>query len=197
MYSKKPLIVIGFHGCEQKTRDDLVNCKKQMIHSDKDYDWLGHGMYFWEGNIERAWQWAQEKDGIKIPSVIGAIIDLGLCLDLIDSKYLKMLKTAYILLKTSYKNAKIILPENKKRNPGDTTLLKELDCAVIETLHSILDQNDEKKFDSTRGVFWEGPELYENTDFREKNHIQICVRNPNCIKGFFIPRQTDSNWKIP
>jgi len=22
-----------------------------------------------------------------------------------------------------------------------------------------------------------------------KSHIQICVRNPNCIKGFFMPRR--------
>jgi hypothetical protein len=22
----------------------------------------------------------------------------------------------------------------------------------------------------------------------EKSHIQICIRNPNCIQGFFMPR---------
>ena len=42
-----------------------------------------------------------------------------------------------------------------------------------------------------RGVFWEGEDLYENAGFKEKNHIQICVRNSNCIKGFFIPREAD------
>ena len=47
-------------------------------------------------------------------------------------------------------------------------------------------------FDSVRGVFWEGKELYKNAGFREKDHIQICIRNPNCIKGYFLPRELDN-----
>jgi len=48
--------------------------------------------------------------------------------------------------------------------------------------------------DSVHGIFNEGEELYPNAGFREKDHIQICVRNPNCIKGFFLPRKLDSNY---
>lgn len=48
-----------------------------------------------------------------------------------------------------------------------------------------------------KGVFWEGVELYPDAGFREKNHIQICVRNPNCIKGFFLPRKLDMNYINP
>jgi hypothetical protein len=29
--------------------------------------------------------------------------------------------------------------------------------------------------------------LYPNAGFKEKNHIQICVRTPGSIKGFFRP----------
>jgi hypothetical protein len=43
-------------------------------------------------------------------------------------------------------------------------------------------------FDSVRGVFFEGEDLYQNAGFKSKNHIQIAIRNPNCIKGYFIPR---------
>jgi len=32
---------------------------------------------------------------------------------------------------------------------------------------------------------WENP----GAGFKEKNHIQICVRNRNCIKGYFLPRE--------
>ena len=38
-------------------------------------------------------------------------------------------------------------------------------------------------------VIVEGDELYPGAGFHDKNHIQICIRNPNCIKGFFIPRE--------
>ena len=40
-------------------------------------------------------------------------------------------------------------------------------------------------FDSVRGMFIEGDRLYENSGFYRKTHIQVCVRNPLCIKGVF------------
>jgi hypothetical protein len=73
-------------------------------------------------------------------------------------------------------------------------LLRELDCAVIEALHTFEEDSLQQPFDSIRGVFTEGEELYPNAGFREKDHIQICVRNPNCIKGFFLPRKLDSDY---
>ena len=27
--------------------------------------------------------------------------------------------------------------------------------------------------------------------------IQLCVRNPNCIEGFFIPRKENAEWIVP
>jgi hypothetical protein len=74
--------------------------------------------------------------------------------------------------------------------------LRELDCAVIETLHKIRKDENLQMFDSVRGVFWEGRELYPNAGFREKDHIQICIRNPNCIKGFFYPREINDKFQI-
>lgn len=46
-----------------------------------------------------------------------------------------------------------------------------------------------KVFDSTRGVFTEGGPVFPGAGILEKSHIQICIRNPNCIKGFFLPRK--------
>jgi len=47
---------------------------------------------------------------------------------------------------------------------------------------------------ASRGSAWsagfhEGTELYPNTTFKTKNHIQIAVRDKNCIKGYFAPRK--------
>ena len=83
------------------------------------------------------------------------------------------------------------MPENRKVRGSNDYLLRNLDCAVIETLHHFRESRNLPPFDSVRGVFWEGNELYPNAGFREKDHIQICVRNPNCIKGFFLPRKED------
>ncbi len=37
-------------------------------------------------------------------------------------------------------------------------------------------------------MFPEGNPLYDGAGFRDKNHIQICIRNQNCIKAIFDPR---------
>lgn len=44
-------------------------------------------------------------------------------------------------------------------------------------------------FDSTRRAFLEGGPAFPGAGIHKKSHIQICIRNINCIKGFFIPRE--------
>ncbi len=205
MYPAKPGFVIGFHGCDKKVRDAIVSSKSSLKASTNDYDWLGNGMYFWENNQERALWFSKElsrsprrgKSSIKTPSVIGAIIDLGYCLDFLDTEYLRLLKDSYQNLDLSCKTLGVDLPKNKKDTKSKDLLLRRLDCAVIENLHLQRQINNYRPFDSTRGVFVEGEEIYPNAGFNEKNHIQICIRNPNCIKGFFIPRTQDKNFLIP
>ena len=46
-------------------------------------------------------------------------------------------------------------------------------------------------------VFTEGKDLYAGAGFKEKNHVQICVRNPNCIKGYFRVLKTVNGYSIP
>ena len=53
-----------------------MNPKDYKI-SQKPYDWLGHGLYFWENNYDRALDWATQKKhrgGIKEPAVVGAVL---------------------------------------------------------------------------------------------------------------------------
>ena len=50
LYSRRANLVIGFHGCDRSVVEKVINTN--------DYDWLGSGIYFWENNEERAWQWA-------------------------------------------------------------------------------------------------------------------------------------------
>ena len=46
-------------------------------------------------------------------------------------------------------------------------------------------------------MFTEGAELYRASGFRAKNHIQLCVRNPNCIKGYFHPMGPVPEYPVP
>lgn len=113
---------------------------EQISPSVNDYDWLGEGAYFWENSPERALSYAhrikENKRGqgsIRRPFVVGAVIDLGLCLNLTDEGALLELGAAYQLLAENTD----MLPENKRGFPGDTDNLKRfLDCAVFQSLHS-------------------------------------------------------------
>jgi hypothetical protein len=89
------------------------------------------------------------------------------------------------------------IPMSENRNVGNNSdlLLRELDCDVIETCHKIRTHIKLPSYDSVRGVFWEGAPLYENAGFREKNHTQLCIRNPNCIKGYFLPRELNKKFR--
>lgn len=90
LYSRRSNLVIGFHGCDQSVVEAVIAGKTELLASTNDYDWLGNGIYFCEGQ-----------------------------------------------------------------------------------------------------------ELYPNAGFREKNHIQICVCNPNCIKGYFLPRGINQDYPNP
>lgn len=186
MYTSRTGLILGFHGADKSIVDKVLSGEEDLKASENSYDWLGNGIYFWDNSPSRALQWAQElskRPGSKIkePAVVGAILDLGYCLDLLDYKNLSAVKAGFELLSSI--NAS--LPKNTGRSSD--LLLRNLDCAVIETVHHYNKIMGDESFDSVRGVFWEGGELYPGGFFKEKDHIQICVRNIDCIKGYFLP----------
>ncbi len=198
MYSQGAGIVFGFHGCDKSVAEKIINLKEPLNQSLNNYDWLGNGIYFWENSPSRALEFAKElksKNKINTPCVIGSFIQLGNCFDLLDFENLQYLKYGYVIVKSVFDKQNEPLPLNKVAKDSNEFLLRQLDCAVIEGIHKIRIQQALESFDSVRGVFWEGQELYPNAGFREKDHIQICIRNPNCIRGFFYPREYNKQFK--
>lgn len=197
-YCRLPAFILGFHGCDERLKADLLLGKTTLKPSTNDYDWLGNGIYFWENDPDRALSYAKtlkdnpkknQKSIINTPAVIGAVIDLGNCLNLFDEKNLQLVKNTYEFVVEYTNQSEKPLPENKF---GEDLLLRHLDCFVINTLHGLIKETKEiPAFDSVRAPFWEGKELYPNAGFKEKNHIQICVINPKCIKGYFDPIHND------
>jgi hypothetical protein len=203
MYETIPQLVIGFHACDQRFGERVLSGKIDLRPSRNPYDWLGSGIYFWEGNINRANEYAKwlsrrtKPPKISKPFVLGAVLDLGLCLNLLDGDYLKLLKVGYQRLREYRESSNTPMPVNRPLRGANDLLLRNLDCAVIETVHELAEDSHKPTFDTVRGVFWEGRELYPHAGFRSHNHIQICVRNPNCIKGYFRPRKPSKLYRLP
>lgn len=206
MYNTRPGLLIGFHGCDAAEQQALLSNKNLIPVSDKPYDWLGHGMYFWENNYDRAMEWAKDKQAkgkIKEPAVIGAVIDLGHCCDMLDTQFINMVSRFNRLLKINNDAVGKPMPVNKdvSIDPHNDKLMRFLDCATLEFMHEKIREGvktelaatggftNYKVFDSARGAYMEGGEAYEGAGFNAKSHIQICIRNSNCIKGFFLKRE--------
>lgn len=205
MYSVLPSFVLGFHGCDKATAEEVFSGKTRLKNSTNEWDWLGNGIYFWENNPQRALEYARLlvkhpercSKPVKTPAVIGAVIDLGYCVNLLDEKSIRLVKEANEVYCAMCEAENQPAAQNKSGGNSKDLLLRYRDCAVIESLHIFREEKKERPFDSVRGIFGEGKPLYDNAGFREKNHIQICIRNPNCIKGYFRVLDPDSNWPIP
>jgi hypothetical protein len=117
------------------------------------------------------------KGKVTKPFVLGAVIKLGICLDMRDSAAQFEVKNAYEALKSSGE-----LPTN-----GATLKLRRLDCAVFNLLHDIREWVSNEPYDTVRATYREGNPLYPGTDLNDQDHTQICVRNPNSILGYFRP----------
>jgi hypothetical protein len=189
-YQFHPAFVLGFHGTEKATVDAVVKQQDRMhlAPSTKSYDWLGHGVYFWENDPARGLEWATtgKKNGvIKRPDVVGAIIDLGRCLDLTTQTGLQEVQLAFHVYRDLMSAAQLPMATNRK---GKDRVLRDLDCAVIETLHQMRKDQGLPPYNSIRAAFPEDDPLYSDAGLRAKNHIQLCVLDEGqCIKGYFRP----------
>lgn len=196
IYEFPPSFVLGFHGCDATIGEGILHGTIPHLTASKNgYDWLGTGIYFWEGNPARALQFARERaDGgrnsqgnITQPFVLGAVINLRRCLDLADSSAIAQVQSAYDTLSQRAKMSGLPLPSNGKQLKA-----RQLDYAVLNTLHYLRESEGEPPYDTVRGLFLEGEEIYPNAGVREFNHIQICVRDSSCILGYFRPIESFS-----
>lgn len=190
MHKLSASFILGYHGCDEAVAERVLQNKAFKL-SQNDYDWLGEGVYFWEANPLRGLEFATESANrksskIKLPAVVGAVIHLGYCLDLTTSRGLQQVKTAHERLRQVFKEAGEPMPQNQPDG-----LRHNLDCAVINYVHRLEAEEKKLPFDTVKGIFIEAPDLYPGSAFGSKNHIQIAVRNLDCIKGVFRVPKTD------
>ena len=183
-------LVIGYHGCDRRLVEKVVAGKADLKPSQNAWDWLGHGIYFWEDSHARAMRWAEAESQrrgsqIKTPAVLGAVIQLGHCLNLTETESLALVRSAHV----TYARMCASSGSPAATNRGPELRARYLDCAVIETLHQLCQKERKQPFDTVRGFFLEGRELYSGAGIRELDHIQICVRSPKQIIGYFLPRE--------
>ena len=195
--------VVGYHGTGLTAALRIVNRIEDFRWSEKDYDWLGRGIYFWEYAPKQALEFAkirqrqyQEKK-IKTPkderrateplAVIACMIRLGFCLDLTEPENIKYLGDIYQSYKANMELTGDPLPTNTRR-------FRKLDCAVFEYAYGVIEESvPTLKVDTARGVYvpkggtnriWVGSWISRDT------HIQLCVRNSASLLGAWLHHPT-------
>lgn len=189
--------VLGYHGCDRITGESILAGKKALRPSDNAWDWLGTGIYFWENNARRALEWAKFAKAhpevcsavIKDPFVVGAVIDLGNCLDLLEADSIRVVQRAHDQLLEIFAASDVQPPRNEGLAPD--RVVRKLDCAVINYVHDMQAASGEPAFDSVRAAFIEGHPLYEGAGFHRRTHIQLCVRSEAQVIGYFRIRSLE------
>jgi hypothetical protein len=179
--------VVGFHGCRAEIARQLLAGETTFRHSQNDWDWLGDGAYFWEGDARRALQFVRKYQKNQEYAVVGAYLDLGHCLDLTTQDGLDLARVSHDALLKIYTARGQVLPSNTEK-------LRYLDRIVINAARELAEVDTSMpnavprpKIDSVRGAFPEAGEAYPGAKFTALNHIQIAIINPQCIRGLFRP----------
>ncbi len=189
-------IVIAYHGCDIETAQALLE-GQPFKPSVNDYDWLGHGIYFWEYGADRAWRFSLDQQvagRVRRPAVVGALVQLGNCFDLLDTRFTHDLSQFYPKWRKLMETSKAQIPENRGTSPDWKG--RYLDCAVFNSLFSMEDAVAQH-YDTVRGCFREGDPVYPGASIHAESHIQIAVRNPACILGVFRPTKSYQRAREP
>jgi hypothetical protein len=179
--------IIGYHGCTKRIAERILK-GEPFSPSSNDYDWLGHGVYFWEHGPDRALRFIQEKlereRRREKPAVVGALLQLGMCFDLLDTRFTVEMGFAYPKFQNSIAFSGGTLPCNC--GPTPELKLRRLDCTMLNWYLSELGAAGHP-YQTVRGCFVEGGPAFPGSGIERESHIQIAVRDPACIMGVFRP----------
>lgn len=178
--------VVAFHGTRRSVAEKLV-AGTPFGKSENDDDWLGHGIYFWEYAPQQAWWWAERRYGADEAAVVGSLVRLGRCVDLLDPSNADLLVVAHGELDDALARAGRSLKSNANTH-------KYRDCAVFNYLFAKLAIAN-IEVESVRAVFvplqlGKGlPRLWDRSGVFRGAHIQLSVREPTNILAVWPVRR--------
>jgi hypothetical protein len=174
----------GFHGTTLAFAESIL--REGFKSRDKDYDWLGDGVYFFQDGPYRAREWAQDWAVRKYGGeavVVGATISLqrATLMDLIDIDWPERLKTFYVeYLQYCLLNRKPI----PKQNPEESGA-HYLDRDVVNQAVLHWGRNG-TPIRAVRAAFEEGEPVYEDSAIYDRAQVQISIRDVSLIRKTWI-----------
>jgi hypothetical protein len=158
---------------------------------------LGDGAYFFEDDWMRALFFAQQaaahpdlsKGKVKQPAVVGAVLRVHRWLDLCTSEGRADYRAAYDDLVASGTTLKKNKASPAQLGPDD--ILRLLDRQIINHIHVMRKVSERPAYDAVRSYFPQGNCLADSSAFQLDTHIQIALRDENCVLGYFRVREAE------
>lgn len=190
-----------YHGTTKQSVEGILASQSFFVTA-KPHHWLGKGAYFFQDAPLQAWYWARKlcghiDDGSAEPAVLMVEVNLKNCLDLLDLSTHPLLQKAYTM------HTKV--RASRGENESDKSPLKQdppvisrsdgtkyhffsgtpktsgipgkniLDNEIIKIASGIYKKKFGMRPSSVRAAFVEGHELYSDTYFYDRYHIQIAI----------------------
>jgi hypothetical protein len=164
-----------------------------LVPGENYWDWLGHGIYFFEAGKHHAHAYAEKYCDGGPPCVVEAEINMNGCLDFFDLPA----KAKYVEEYDAYYH--VFGRENMKRLRQDDRR-RPVDCAVFNFMYANLEQEG-VPVPVVRCMFESGGPAWEDHDEADPRrrlsssgvsalgHVQILVRDPAAIIGPLRPSE--------
>lgn len=150
----------AFHGSKLDTARQIVRTKAYVPSSGNENLYLGDGVYFYEGSLEYAVEWAQDKFAGHPIGVVQSTIQLGKCLDLNTRKAVELIVWVREQFRTK-------LPDQLVRDASVLNWLAKYQ--KVDTIRATFPNSSSKQ------------KIFSGSHFF-RSQLVICVINQDCIK---------------
>ena len=137
-FTIRPIRVTGYHGTTRPRSANIL--EEGFTISQKPWEWLGHGVYFWQDAPYRAHAWARDwtrQRGIEgEPVVVAAELQLESYLDFLDVANTDILRPLAIKFLETLGEGAVAL-KNKYPN-------HRLDCRFFNFVSEVLESGDDR-----------------------------------------------------
>ena len=168
------LQALGYHGTTLEAAEKIVT--DGFRPSSNPWEWLGHGIYFWQDAPNRARDWAKEwhaSKGYNGPiAVVAAQIDLHNFVDLLDQVDMELVSeyAGKFESRMSELGSKL-----KNKYP-----VHRLDCAVFNFLTNVLSSKG-RVIRGYRAACVEGKRITTGSPIYDRSHVQLAVIDQDAI----------------
>ncbi|HMD98613.1 MAG TPA: hypothetical protein VKM93_14935 [Terriglobia bacterium] len=179
----------AFHGTTLAAAESIL--RDGFKQSERDYDWLGDGVCFFQDGPYRAREWALNwavRPYRGEAAVVGATIRLerATLMDLIDIRWCDWLKRFYEGYVKDREFHNKAIPKQRPHTSG----AHRLDCQVVNEA-VIYWRKKRQPISAVRGAFEEGDRVYPTSAFYDRAHVQIAIRDLSLVNNAWIEQDIE------